>query len=32
MPAESRILGFNQNEALEVLRKYRTHTGRNLPG
>jgi hypothetical protein len=30
MPTESRILGFNKNEVLEVLREYCTQTGRNL--
>jgi len=31
MPSESRILGFNKNEILEMLREYCTQTGGNLP-
>jgi len=31
MPTESRTLGFNKNEVLEMLREYCTQTGRNLP-
>ena len=31
MPTESRILGFNKSEVLEMLGEYCTQTGRNLP-
>ena len=31
MPIESRILGFNRKEVVELLREYCSQTGRSLP-